>query len=207
MVLTLAVPPVHPMGQRTLVPDAGEVVLHELKTDGQDRLVMVLRSAGEEGRCPECGRPSRRVHSRYCRQLSDLPWEGIPVRVELRVRRFFCTNDKCGQRIFTERLPNTVARHGRRTRRLSAALDRITLALGGSAGSRLAEQLGILTHGSTLLRGLRKRASARSVKSPRVIGIDDWAWRKGQRCAAHNLLRLPKLMAQATTQGLRPQCA
>jgi hypothetical protein len=35
-----------------LVPDAGEVVLHELKTDGQNRLVMVLRSAGKEGCCP-----------------------------------------------------------------------------------------------------------------------------------------------------------
>jgi transposase len=180
-VLALAVPPVHPMGQRTLVPDAGEVVLHELKTDGQNRLVMVLRSAGKEGRCPECGRPSRRVHSRYSRQLSDLPWEGIPVRIQLRVRRFFCTEEECGQRIFTERLPSTVARHARRTRRLSAALDRITLALGGSAGARLAEQLGILTHGSTLLRGLRKGASAMSVKPPRVVGIDDWAWRKGQR--------------------------
>jgi transposase len=137
------------MGQRTLVPDAGEVVLHELKTDGRNRLLMVLRSAGKEGCCPECGRPSWRVHSRYSRQLSDLPWEGIPVRIELRVRRFFCTEGECGQRIFTERLPNMVARHGRRTCRLSVALDRITLALGGSAGSRLAEQLGILTHGST----------------------------------------------------------
>jgi transposase len=181
MDLALAVPPVHPMGQRTLVPDAGEVVLHELKADGQNRLVMVLRSAGKEGCCPECGQPSRRVHSRYNRPLSDLPWEGLPVQIELRVRRFFCTEDDCGQRIFTERLPNTVARHGRRTCRLSAALDRITLALGGSAGSRLAEHLGILTHGSTLLRGLRKRPNPRLVNPPRVVGIDDWAWRKGQR--------------------------
>ena len=171
----LAVPPVHPMGQRTLVPDTGEVVLHELKTDRQNRLVMVLRSVGEEGRCPECGRPSRRVHSRYKRQLSDLPWEGIPVRIELSVRRFFCTDDDCAQHIFTERLPNTVARHSRRTRRLSAALNQITLALGGSAGSRLAEQLGILTNGSTLLLGLRKRSSASSSKPLRVVGIDDWA--------------------------------
>ena len=77
-----------PMGQRTLVPDAGEVELHELKTDGQNRLVMVLRSVGEDSRCPACGQPSRRVHSRYKRQLNDLPWEGIPVRIELRVRRF-----------------------------------------------------------------------------------------------------------------------
>jgi hypothetical protein len=31
------------MRSRTLVPDAGEVTLHELKGDGARRLVMVLR--------------------------------------------------------------------------------------------------------------------------------------------------------------------
>jgi transposase len=168
------------MGQRTLVPDAGEVVLDEVRALGRGRLVLVLRSAGEESRCPACAQSSRRVHSRYSRQLKDLPWEGIPVGIELRVRRFFCDVGDCAQHIFTERLPNTVKRYGRRTCRVSVALEKITLALGGSAGSRLAEQLGIIASGSTLLRDLRKRARAVSV-SPRVVGIDDWAWRKGQR--------------------------
>ena len=169
------------MKSRTLVPDAGEVTLHELKTDGRSRLVMVLRPVGEESCCPGCGRRSRQVHSRYKRQLADLPWEGIPVKIELRVRRFFCSTESCSQRIFTERLPNTVARHARRTCRLSAALNRITLALGGSAGSRLAKQLGILADGSTLLRELRRRTRPFPSGSLHVVGIDDWAWRKGQR--------------------------
>ena len=169
------------MRSRTLVPDAGEVTLHELKSDGPGRLVMVLRPVAEESCCPSCREPSRRIHSRYKRHLADLPWEGVPLSIELRVRRFFCTTDGCGQRIFTEQLPNTVGRHARRTCRLSAALDRITLALGGSAGSRLARELGILADGSTLLRGLRSRAQPAPSRAPRVVGIDDWAWRKGQR--------------------------
>lgn len=169
------------MSNRTLVPDAGEVVLHELKSDGKGRLIVVLHSVGGESCCPKCGGPTWRVHSRYKRQLADLPWEGIPVQIELRVRRFFCTREDCGQRIFTERLPNTVGRHGRRTCRLSSALDQITLALGRTAGARLAKQLGILANGSTLLRGLRRRARACPSTVPRVVGIDDWAWRKGQR--------------------------
>src|ERR1035441_2196030 len=168
------------MGHRTLVPDAGEVVLHELKAVGQSRLVMVLRSAGEESCCPTCGQTSRRVHSRYCRHLSDLPWEGIPVLILLRVRRFFCGVEACGQHIFTERLPKTVQRYSRRSCRLSSALDQITLVLGGSAGCRLARQLGILASGSTLLRQLRRKAAV-AIDAPRVVGIDEWAWRKGHR--------------------------
>ncbi len=81
---------------------------------------------------------------------------------------------------FTERLPQTAPRYARRTARLSLALEQITLALGGSAGSRLAEQLGILASDSTLLRQLRRK-TIEMATSPRVLGIDDWAWRKGQR--------------------------
>jgi transposase len=132
------------MRERTLVPDADEVVLDQLTVEGRNRLVMILRPAGEGTACPERRQPSRRIHSRYCRHLNDLPWEGIPVRIELRVRRFFCETEDCGHHIFTERLPKTVQRYARRTCRLSEALKRITLVLGGSAGSRLAEQLATL---------------------------------------------------------------
>ena len=199
------------MGRRTLVPDAGEVVLDELKVEGHNRLVMVVRSAGAESCCPLCGGSSQRVHSRYSRRLSDLPWEGIPVRIELRVGRFFCDTEDCGQIIFTERLPKTARRYARRTCRLSASLEQMTLALGGAAGSRLAQQLGILASGSTLLRQLRCMVNTPSAHAPRVLGIDDWAWRKGRRYGTIlcDLERgkvvdlLPDRSAESTAQWLR----
>jgi transposase len=169
------------MGQRILLPDAEEVVLESLRSLDRDSLCMVLRSAGMRGVCPRCQSGSYRVHSRYLRTLADLPWEGIPVRIELRVRRFFCDAVDCEQRIFTERLPGTVAKYGRRTCRLGETLDRIVTALGGAAGSRLAEQLGIFASGSTLLRQIRRTKAGDTNGSPRVLGIDDWAWRNGHR--------------------------
>jgi len=168
------------MGQRTLLPDGAEVVLDQLRVQDRDRIVMVLRPGETDGSCPLCERRSDRIHSWYRRRLRDLPWEGIPVRIELRVRRFFCDSDSCPQRIFTERLPKTAPRYARRTSRLSFALEQITLALGGSGGARLAEQLGIMASDSTLLRQLRRK-TVEEFASPRVLGIDDWAWRKGRR--------------------------
>jgi transposase len=199
------------MGERTLVPDAGEVVLDQMMAEGRSGLVMVLRPAGEWSVCPGCRQASRRIHSRYRRRLNDLFWEGIPVRIELRVRRFFCETEDCGHHIFTERLPKMVQRYARRTCRLSEALERITLVLGGSAGSRLAEQLGILASGQTLLRQLRRKAVATTAQAPRVLGIDDWAWRKGRRYSTIlcDLERgkvvdlLPDRSAESTAQWLR----
>jgi hypothetical protein len=54
-----------PIGQGTLVPNAGEMVLHEVRAVGRSRLLMVLRSAGEDSGCPACAQTSRRVHSRH----------------------------------------------------------------------------------------------------------------------------------------------
>jgi transposase len=64
---------------------------------------------------------------------------------------------------------------------LNATIEQIVLALGGAAGSRLARQLGILASGSSLLRELRRHALSVPSRGPRVLGIDDWAWRKGHR--------------------------
>ncbi len=169
------------MGRGTLLPDTSEVELVLLRPrDGT--IEMRLRACRASAVCPACQSISRRVHSRYVRELGDLPWEGIPVRISLQARKFFCGECNCRRRIFTERLPNTVLRYARRTRRSTEALDWITLALGGEAGSRLARRMGLLAHGSTLLRQLRRRSrSAATSRSPRVLGIDDWAWRKGHR--------------------------
>lgn len=166
------------MEQKKLVPDAEEVFLECVTAGGHGLLLMRLRAFGEQSICPRCHRPSTRVHSHYWRRPIDLPWEGMPVRILLHVRRFFCDTEGCKQRIFTERLPNTVSWYARRTCRLSASIERIGLALGGNAGSQLARQLGIQASASTLLRQLRRMAWTDPAQGPRVLGIDDWAWRK-----------------------------
>ncbi len=51
---------------------------------------------------------------------------------------------------------------------------------GGEPGSRLAARLSMPTSGDTLLR-LVRAAALPSQPSPRVVGIGDWAWRRGQR--------------------------
>jgi transposase len=129
--------------------------------------------------CPKCQACSRRVHSRYLRKVADLPWQGVAVRLELSVRRFFCRKGSCPQRIFCERMPALVAPHARRTVRLNTALQRVSFAVGGEAGARLASELAMATSPDTLLRRIRQ-AGLPPPPTPRVVGVDDWAKRKGQ---------------------------
>src|SRR5439155_4061215 len=117
----------------------------------------------------------------------DLPWHGLRVRLELRVRRFFCDVPGCARRIFTERLPKTARPYARRTARAMTALDTIACALGGRAGARLAHALGLPIGASALVahlrapadsvaRGSTAEAAVTTGVMPRVLGIGGWAW-------------------------------
>ncbi|MGF1447330.1 MAG: transposase family protein [Pikeienuella sp.] len=76
---------------------------------GPDEVVIAAHAAGRGSECPNCGRFSRRVHSRYERCLSDLPAHGRRVQVRLSVRRFRCPHSRCPRKIFAER-PETARR-------------------------------------------------------------------------------------------------
>jgi transposase len=94
--------------------------------------------------------------------------------------QLFCDNPNCGRRIFTERLPGVGAPWARRTLRLGKRLTTVAVALGGSAGARLSRELGIPASRNTLLRLIRA-APLPLRPIPTVLGVDDWAFRKGHR--------------------------
>ena len=68
----------------------------------------------------------------------------------------------------------------RKTSRLAQTLHVIGLACGGEGGSRLARRLGMPTSPESLLRSIRGRPLGER-PTPRILGVDDWAFRRGQR--------------------------
>jgi len=143
--------------------------------------VITIRHGSHSNPCPGCGTHSRRVHSRYQRQLADLPMCGRSVRLLLTARRFHCDAVLCARRIFTERFHEDVVEPwSRRTFRLDRIVHCLGLALGGRPGACFAKRLMVPVSNDTLVRVVRRRGSPAFVP-PTVIGIDDWAWRRNQR--------------------------
>lgn len=163
----------------TLLPDPGRLRLEYIRSE-QNSITMVVATTADQAVCPRCQQASRRRHSRYRRMLADLPWNGVAVRLQLESRRFFCPTPTCARRIFTERLPGIVAPYARRTMRLTQVLEVVGFALGGEAGARVLAQLTMAVSPDTVLRVLR-RAVLPSSATPRVLGIDDFAFRRGRR--------------------------
>ncbi len=172
----MASPPSH---VQALLPDPVSLKLKFVQQQDEGRVLIVVGAAGSSARCLGCERPSRSVHSRYSRDLKDLPWQGSTVQMRLEVRRFRCSYGDCSRITFAEPLPLVVRRYGRQTNRFSETLRLIGYVLGGEAGARLSGRLGMLTSPDTVLRRLKNGPSV-PVKGVRVVGVDDWAWRKGQ---------------------------
>lgn len=145
-----------------------------------EKIVIRCRSRSTASRCPTCRRKSARLHSRYERRIADLPWQGRFVTLLMQARRLRCSNRNCRQQIFVERANEVATSHSRRSVRLCEIQRTVGLALGGEAGARLADRIGMPTSADTMIRLVRNDQQMMK-GAPRVLGVDDWAWRKGHR--------------------------
>ncbi|WP_157876280.1 ISL3 family transposase [Streptomyces sp. Root264] len=137
------------------------------------------QSTGAGAVFPGCGSWATRVHSSYLRFPADVPSAGRRVVLQLRVRRFRCRNTKCPRRTFVEQIPGLTRRYGQRTERLHSALAAVGLALAGRASAPLAALLCVSVSRSTILR-LVDALPEPEVPAPRVVGVDEYATRKGR---------------------------
>jgi transposase len=143
-------------------------------------LVMGVACQAPRMECPECHQPSARMHGSYQRTVADLPCAGRNVILALSVRKFVCGTPTCPRKIFTERLPGLVESYARMTSRLITLVQALGLVAGGQMGTRQADRTGIATTPSTLLRHLMQLPPPLA-GVVRVLGVDDWSWKKGRR--------------------------
>ena len=149
------------------------------QTQGETGQIRIsLRSTQAKSACPLCSTPSGSVHSTYQRSLASLPTHGVLVTLELQVRRFHCHSPDCARVVFCERFEQGIRAYARRTNAQSKALRSIGIALGGNAGARLGQKLGVNASASTVLR-IMHRAPEPQTTTARIIGVDDFAFKRG----------------------------
>jgi transposase len=166
------------LNEKELLPGRASLALCHVEKGAHG---WVIEAVGPKtAACPDCGVLSTARHSSYVRHLKDLPVQGRPVHLKLRVGRWRCRNADCERQIFCQRLARVTHRHARETKRFGEVVQQIAYALGGRPGERLSSRLGLPVSDDTLLRRIKQWAKSRPPTKPiRVVGVDDWAWRKG----------------------------
>jgi transposase len=102
------------------------------------------------------------------------------VQLWATVGRFRCRNPSCSRKIFCERLPRIARAYARQTERANEIVRLIGYVAGGRPGQRILERLSMGTSDDTVLRRVRDDAVQQPCPPVRNLGVDDWAWRKGQ---------------------------
>jgi len=151
--------------------------LDQLEVEAQIITIQTHVEAAEAA-CPICHTLAQRVHSHYTRTLHDVPCGTKALRLVVQVRRFFCDQEACPRKIFAERLSALTQVSAQTTTRFVRGLAEIGFALGGRAAARLGAVLGWRQSRSTILRTLRHLPESQ-VPTPRLLGVDDWAFRRG----------------------------
>ncbi|MEU8034368.1 transposase family protein [Streptomyces sp. NPDC049099] len=124
----------------------------ERVNDFSSFLVVEAVSTARPGRCPDCRKQARRVHSTYQRTLDERPLGPLQVIVRLRVRRYFCDRKSCSRKTFVEQVPGLSERHRRSSTGLTGWLRSIAIELGGRPAARLCRRLRLVAGRTRLLR-------------------------------------------------------
>jgi transposase len=144
------------------------------------KIRLVIESTAYQAACPECQQLSVQLHSRYWRYPSDLAWADFPVVWNLKAKRFFCRNQACPKRTFAEQHPEILAPYARRTKRLNERQQLVGVNLCARAAENLLRAFHIGISDTTINRLIRALPEIAPL-AVRVLGVDDWAKRKGQR--------------------------
>jgi len=131
----------------------------------------------KRSRCPNCARFSKKIHDHYIRTIYDLPVFQNRTIILLKTRKFKCVNSRCNRKVFSEQTP-AILKYSRRTNRVSRILESFAIELTGKLGSIMSKQLCITVSCSTLTR-IAHSQPLPEIKQPKVLGVDDWAYRKG----------------------------
>ena len=154
-----------------------------LRIDGQHivdgKIELTAKSMTHQSVCPACGKPSQGYHSTYRRRVEDLPLLGKNVRITVAAYRYYCENADCDQKVFAEDLEGFAGWFRRKTGRLEDLITSIALNTNCEGCARICEEMGIRISGDYVINLLKKRFSGGAPECGGIIGIDDFACKKG----------------------------
>lgn len=83
----------------------------------EEQSILHIVSNKSAVKCPFCGQSATKVHSRYQREIRDIPMQGRQTILLLEIRKMFCENAECRHKTFAESF-DFVEEKGKKTKRL-----------------------------------------------------------------------------------------
>lgn len=130
-----------------------KIIAKEIK---ENVLYIRCQKESESAKCKYCGKESFKVHSKYKREIADLPIMQYKVKLIIYVKKYTCVNPECGHKRFAEPLP-FAGEQSKRTERLDEYIREIGLKNSSVEAEKIVRKTHIDISGKTILRMIKKR--------------------------------------------------
>jgi len=162
---------------QTFYPEILQII--KIKEE-KGQITIRMKSKTHSEHCPKCGKESERYHAVYTRTVQDLPIYQKNVILKIKAYKYDCENEKCEVKSYSEKYDEFIGKCGRMTDRLENFIRTLALETNCEGAAAICKELGIRTSGDTIIRILRKMVDVPAVECGEVIGVDDFAYRKGK---------------------------
>ena len=113
------------------------------------------------------------------RTVQDLPIFQKNVSLHIKAYDYYCKNEDCTVVSFVEDYDGFIGKSDRMSDRLENFIRTLALETNCEGASAICKELGIRVSGDTIIRILRKLTDIPAAKCGDTIGVDDFAYRKG----------------------------
>ncbi len=120
-----------------------------------DTMFIYCETKKQTTKCKYCGNESENVHSTYTRVISDLPIQNYKVKLVIKVKKYFCSNDKCKHTTFAEPL-DFVEKNAIRTKRLDEYINQVGLKTSSIEAEKQIKDTHVNISNNTILRIIKK---------------------------------------------------
>jgi transposase len=148
-------------------------------TESEKTLTIHLKSLKHNHCCPGCGQDMSVYHGTYKRTVQDLPIFQKNVLLHISAYEYYCLDDTCDVKSFAEDYGGFIKRSERVTDRLGAFIQMLAFETNCEGAAAICKEMGIRVSGDTIIRMLRKLTGISIPPSSDIIGVDEFAYRKG----------------------------
>ena len=120
-----------------------------------DILSINLERINKSAICPCCGKKSSNIHSKYVRNIKDLPIQEYKVILNIETKIFFCKNNKCSNSTFAEQF-DFIEKHSRMTTRLKDRIVNDSKGISAKSAKTVINKGVVNISDDTILRILKK---------------------------------------------------
>ena len=155
--------------------------LQIIKIEEEPRHIKItMKSQKHSHECPKCKQEMPMYHATYMRTVQDLPIFQKNVKLQIKAYDYYCTNEDCEVAVFAESYGGFIGKSDRMTDRLEDFIRTLAMETNCEGAAAICKELGIRTSGDTIIRILRKLVDMPVAECSDTIGVDDFAYRKGQ---------------------------